>query len=366
MGRSWQIAKIKGIPILLHWTLGLFLMFFIWFAVRQSMDTNSLIFLGLFIFSLFFCILLHEFGHALTAQGYGVKTRDIILSPIGGLARLESIPENPRKEFLIAINGPLVNLVIAIVVGIIIYVSGQEFLPPLTKGQIRINQASFLPLIMLMNIGVFLFNLIPAFPMDGGRILRSILSIKMGRLRATFWSAFIGRVIAIGFVVFAVFNGLWTLALIGPFIFFMAGQEYRQVSLNQKLMETDLEVVTRRNFTKVYDEDMVDRVLSGSTVKDEYDYLVFNEEEELSGSLPYLFIEEIRNNPDEYDLIKNIKSKNKFTLDIRSSVGDAFQIMKSEGITIFGVTQENQIIGVVDRPAISKYIASVSKIGFLS
>ncbi len=361
MGKSWRIAVIKGIPIYLHWTLGLFFMFFIWFSVNQSRDLESTLFLIFFIVSLFSCILLHELGHALTAMRYGINTKDIILSPIGGLARLENIPDIPRQEFIIAINGPLVNLAIAITLFTILKILGWDLVPDFQNGQLEVSRNTFLPLLLVMNVAVFIFNLIPAFPMDGGRILRSILSSQIGRTRATFWAAFLGRVIAIGFFVFAIYNNHLVLGLIGPFIFFVAGREYKQVKLQELMRKTSIANIFRRNYTKLYDHDLLEKALN-QNIEGEFDYLVFDEEENLTGSLPYIFIEELKKTSSPEAQIKNIKSENYSTLDIDNSIENAFQVMNNKGIAILGVTRENHIIGVIDRPIIAQFISSNTRI----
>lgn len=361
MGKSWRIGVIKGIPIYLHWTLGLFLMFFIWFSVNQSEGLESTVFLGAFIISLFSCILLHELGHALTALRYGIKTKDIILSPIGGLARLENIPDIPRQEFVIAINGPLVNLAIAITLFIILKILGWDLVPEFQDGHLEVSRHTFLPLLLVMNIAVFIFNLIPAFPMDGGRILRSILSSQIGRTRATFWAAFLGRIIAIGFFVFAICNNHLVLGLIGPFIFFVAGREYKQVKLQDLMRKTNISTIIRRNYTRLYDHDLLEKALT-SNIEGEFDYLVFDEKDNLSGNLPYIFIEDLKKNTPPDSFIKNIKSKKHFTLDIDNSIEIAFQVMNTNGVAIIGVTRENHIIGVIDRPVIAQFISSNTRI----
>lgn len=361
MGKSWRIAVIKSIPIYLHWSLGLFFTFFIWFSVNQSRGLESTLFLIAFIVSLFSCILLHELGHALTALRYGIKTKDIILSPIGGLARLENIPDIPRQEFVIAINGPLVNLAIAITIFTVLKVLGWDLVPDYTDGNLVVSRHTFLPLLLIMNIAVFIFNLIPAFPMDGGRILRSILSSQIGRTRATFWAAFLGRVIAIGFFVFAIYNNHLVLGLIGPFIFFVAGREYKQVKLQELMRKTSIGEIFRTNFTKLYDNDPFEKAIH-QKIEGEYDFLVFDEEENLAGNLPYIFIEDLKKSTSGEVLIKNIKSKKIFTLDIDNSIENAFQVMNTNGVAIIGVTRENHIIGVIDRPIIAEFISSNTRI----
>ena len=363
MGNSWRIATIFGIPIRLHWTLGLFFLFFIWLASREALSIASVSLLLSFIICLYICILLHEFGHSLTAKRYGVKTRDIILSPIGGLARLESIPENPFQEFKVAINGPIVNLVIAGLLAAIIYLMNLPFLPEIVDGIVRIDSSNFLQWLMYMNIGVFLFNLIPAFPMDGGRILRSLLSLKMTRTKATFWASMLGKFFAVVFVVYALYAGYFILIIIGPFIYLMAGQEYRQVKLAELMKTTPLSSIVNNSFTEVYQEDAISHFIEKVKNTEETSYLVFDKEENIVGSLPELFVQEILKNPNNYELVKDIASRNFKIIDASANIDYAFNIMKDGGLAIVGILDKEKVVGVVDRTTISKFIFENSKRG---
>ena len=366
MGNSWRIATISGIPVRLHWTLGLFVMFFIWFAYHGSFDLSKAAYLLAFILCLFICILLHEFGHSLTAQRFGVKTKDIILSPIGGLARLESIPEDPIEELKITINGPMVNLVIAGILALIIAAIGLDFNPGFNHGRIEIVGGNFLQWLLYMNIGVFVFNLIPAFPMDGGRILRSLLSIKLGRMRATFWASLIGKIFAVLFVLYAAINGFFMLAIIGPFIFFLAGQEYQQVRLSETMKGTPLQSIMSSSFTKVFETESVNQFLEKIASTQERDFLVYNNEGNICGSLPSMFVDELSKNPERYEQVKDIASEKHDSLSSEQSIDDAFRIMKDQGLAIISIKKDGQTIGVVDRPTISKFILANSRTKFLS
>ena len=363
MGRSWRIATIFGIPILLHWTLGLFFLFFIWLAYQESLSTDSIFLVLGFIVSLYTCILLHEFGHSLTAKKYGVKTRDIILSPIGGLARLESIPENPFQEFKVAINGPLVNLVIASILAGLVFLFGMPFLPEIVDGVVRIDTSNFLQWLMYMNVGVFLFNLIPAFPMDGGRILRSLLSLKMDRTKATFWASLLGKILAICFVLLALFAGYFMLAIIGPFIYMMAGQEYRQVKLAELMKSTSLSSIMKTRFTKVDQEEEISSFIESIKDTDESSFLVYDQDENIIGSLPELFVEEIVKNSSNYQRVRDIASSNVKYIDASANIDYAFKIMKEEGLAIVAIMDKEKVAGVVDRATISNFIFKNSKRG---
>jgi len=167
----------------------------------------------------FLCVLLHEFGHALAARRYGIQTPDITLLPIGGVARLERMPEKPSEELVIAVAGPLVNVAIAIL------------LLPFAGGVLHpevIGRAGFgiLSSLFLTNIGLVLFNLIPAFPMDGGRVLRALLAMRIDYARATAIAASIGQALAVaGAVMVLLFKGQPMLLVVAVFIYFGAQSE---------------------------------------------------------------------------------------------------------------------------------------------
>ena len=183
MSSSLQIGRIAGIKVQIHWTFWL-LFLFIGFLVFSNEGTwTDLLWHSIFIVGLFFCVVLHEFGHALTAKRFGISTRSITLLPIGGLASLKKLPENPKEEFLVAIAGPAVNVVIAIFLALFVPVENytgmdaealQEQLSMITSNNIFFY-------LLTANIALVLFNLIPAFPMDGGRALRALLAMRMGK-----------------------------------------------------------------------------------------------------------------------------------------------------------------------------------------
>jgi Zn-dependent protease/CBS domain-containing protein len=219
---SWQIAKVAGIPIRIHAT---FVILIVWIFV-QSMTTGAGVVAALaaagFILAVFGCIVLHELGHALTARRYGIRTRDITLLPIGGVARLERIPERPRHEILVALAGPAVNVVIAaLLLGVM------TLLWQITPARLfELNfRSGFLVQLFAINVYIVLFNMIPAFPMDGGRVLRALLATRLDYVRATQIAAGIGQGIAVLFAVAGVMAPNPYLFLIALFVFLAAGQE---------------------------------------------------------------------------------------------------------------------------------------------
>ena len=219
MSWSFKFARVAGIDLKVHIT---FLLFLIWIAFSYfSVGGPAAARQGvLFILLLFGCVLLHELGHALTAKKFGIGTTDITLLPIGGVARLDHIPQDPKQELLIAIAGPLVNVAIAIL--LTFYLGHRAAMSDFQD--LNTPRVAMLSKLATVNIGLVLFNLVPAFPMDGGRILRSILAMRMNYLRATNIAAFIGQALAIFFGILGFFGNPF-LIFIAFFVFMGAQQE---------------------------------------------------------------------------------------------------------------------------------------------
>ena len=207
---SWKIGTFTGIAVYVHAT---FVLLLGWIALTHWMQYQSLIpaLTGVaFILSLFLCVVLHEYGHALTARTFGIATKDITLLPIGGVARLERIPDKPNQELWVALAGPAVNAVIAALLAAYLSLTG-HFQP---VQQIGLTHGVFLERVMFANLFLVGFNMIPAFPMDGGRVLRALLAKRMEYARATRIAASIGQGLAFVFG----FLGLFT----NPFLVFIA------------------------------------------------------------------------------------------------------------------------------------------------
>jgi stage IV sporulation protein FB len=207
-----------GIPIRIHAT---FLLILVWFGMAAAAQSRNVPREIAFVLALFACVLLHELGHAAMARRFGVRTREIVLYPIGGVARLESIPGG-WAELLIALAGPAVNVVLALLCAgalsaLHIPHAFQQALPWQNTGLVQ--------KLLWANIVLVVFNMIPAFPMDGGRVLRAVLAIGLGQYRATRIAAFIGQLIAGLFVAGGIWQADLFLAFIGLFVFLGASQE---------------------------------------------------------------------------------------------------------------------------------------------
>ena len=221
---SLKLGSFAGIRVYVHWTFVLLLGWILFSHLGQGHDWAEAWGGVAFIIALFGCVLLHEFGHALTAKHYGIRTQDITLLPIGGIARLERMPENPRHELWVTLAGPAVNVVIAgVLFAVLVFAHpASEFL------QVRLLKGNFLVRLMWVNVFLGAFNLLPAFPMDGGRVLRALLSMRLGRARATRLAASIGQGMAILFGI-AGFFGNPMLIFIAIFVYLGAEAEAQAV-----------------------------------------------------------------------------------------------------------------------------------------
>jgi len=263
MKSSWRIGRVAGIDVHLHFT---FLILLGWVAlshyfVRQNWQ-DALGGLG-FTLALFTIVVLHELGHALMARRYGIRTRDITLLPIGGVARLERIPEKPKQELLVALAGPAVNVVLAALLLVVLIVGAE--LP--AARDIKLVGGPFLAKLMWVNVSLAIFNLLPAFPMDGGRVLRAVLAMRMDYVRATNIAASIGRGMAwvFGFI------GLFTnpfLIFIALFVWMGAEQEAEQARMKSALAGVPVGRVMMTDFRVLKPGDTlaraVEHILAGS------------------------------------------------------------------------------------------------------
>ena len=257
MNWSFKLTRAAGIDIYVHWT---FFLLLAWVAYEYNRAGGSLLVVAegvAFVLALFGCVVLHELGHALTARRYGVQTRDIVLLPIGGVARMERIPEAPMQEFWVAVAGPAVNIVIAVLLFGLLEGFGRIG----EAGNISLVGGPFLARLMWVNVALVVFNMLPAFPMDGGRVLRALLATQMTRLKATRIAVAVGKVMAVGFGLLGVFSGQWMLLLIALFVFTGAKAEVQAVETRALLDGVRVRDVMSTNFRVVEQSDPLSAVV---------------------------------------------------------------------------------------------------------
>jgi Zn-dependent protease/CBS domain-containing protein len=352
---SAALFRFRGIRVYVHWTF-LILLGYITYIGMSGGKTGIAILgeVGL-VLIVFMCVLMHEFGHALMAQRYGVQTKDITLLPIGGIANLERMPEEPRQEFWITAAGPLVNLVIAGVAFLIIFLLGLTSM----VGDLFIGATTWTKVLLFIfgaNLMLFLFNLLPAFPMDGGRILRSLLSMRMPRDKATRIAAGVGRFFAIGFVVYGLFNGQPFLALIGVFIFFAAGSEARMVDQQAALRGIRVRDVMRTRFWTMPGSATVQQAVDELLAGGDRDLVLLSADHAYQGVLT------------RRDLVKALsEGKSSDRLDVLpfttpppvspdTAVNMAYHSMLTGQFPLLPVLYNAQLIGVLERENLTEFL----------
>ena len=239
---SWRVGKIRGIDIKIHVT---FIFALIWGAsIWGGGEVSGIVYGVVLTLALFGFVLLHELGHAMMARRYGIGVEDIVLLPIGGVARLSKMPEEPKQELMVALAGPAVNLALMLLAApvVVAALAGQIIggataaLPEMTRPGL-VNFAWF---IVAINLSLLLFNMIPAFPMDGGRVMRALLAMKLRYGRATRIAAMVGKVFAILFGLFALMSGNISLAFVAFFVFMAAGAENQEVAVREQLRDVSV------------------------------------------------------------------------------------------------------------------------------
>lgn len=253
---SFRLGRFWGIDLSVHVT---FLLLLVWIGGEHWLAARNVgaAFAGVaFVVAIFGCVVLHEYGHALTARRFGIPTRDIILLPIGGVARLERMPEKPVQELLVAIAGPAVNVVIAALgFG---WLLATDNLVPLQE--LSLSKGPVVERLMWANVVLVVFNLVPAFPMDGGRVLRALLAMRLDYVHATQVAATVGQ----GFALLLGFMGLFgnpMLVLIALFVWIGAGQEAGMVQARAALGGIPLRHVMVTDFQTLDAEDQLSRAV---------------------------------------------------------------------------------------------------------
>jgi len=272
-GVRWTLplGTLLGIRIELHVT---FLLFIAWIAIAQGLFAGNVaaalgaVALLLLVFA---CVLLHELGHALAARRYGIVTRDIILLPIGGVARLMRMPERPQQEIVVAIAGPAVNVAIAVLLALILVGLGHPLVLPTLGG-------GLLEALLLVNLWMVLFNLVPAFPMDGGRVLRALLALQLPYARATRIAAGIGQGIALLFGLFGLWQNQPGLMFIGLFVFLAAAEERALVQTRASLAGVPVGAAMLTDFYKLDARDPLRRAAEYLVAGSQQDFPVLDGE----------------------------------------------------------------------------------------
>lgn len=348
---QWKLGRFAGIDVYVHAT---FLILIGWVAYSHWLEHGKLseALNGLlFILALFACVALHEYGHALTARKYGIKTRDITLYPIGGVARLERMPDKPIEELWVALMGPAVNVVIA--AGLFAYLFLTRSLVPLN--QLTIASGSFIERLMTVNISLVLFNLIPAFPMDGGRVLRAILALRMEYVRATQVAANVGQGMAFLFG----FIGLFTnpfLLFIAFFVWIGASQEASMVMMKNSISGIPVTRAMMTDFKTLSPRDTLAQVVSLILAGSQHDFPVVDANGKVAGILERdAFISALSEHGQSAPVM-NFVRRNLPEVDSHDMVETAVARLQESGAKTLPVMHAGQLVGLITSENITEFL----------
>lgn len=353
MKGSFKLGKIDDISVYIHWTFSLLLLFIVYVNYKAGQNTTQILWSLLFIACIFLTVFLHELGHALTAKKFGIKTKDITLLPIGGLARLERLPEKPSEELMVAFAGPLVNIVLAIGTGLFISLpnTSEEMLVQLANG---VNANNFFLNFYLVNIVLAIFNLIPAFPMDGGRVLRALLSYKLERHVATKIAARIGQILAVGFIFLGFFANPF-LIFIGLFVFMGAQIESEYTESKYMLKGYKVRDVLMKQYPTIDYNETLETAVKLMLDSQNKHFLVTQNGIPMGTLNREQIIEGLSKKEEEAEL-PSIIDKNLILLQADSLLEDVFELVYKHKSTLMLVMENNQLIGTLDTENLLEFI----------
>jgi Zn-dependent protease len=389
-----KIGRMFRVPVFVHWSFSLLFLYIAYMGFTENHTWEYISTMSFYIICTFCCVLLHEFGHVLSARYFGIGTQDVIILPIGGLARLNKIPEKPIQELIVAIAGPLVNVVLCILfVLALVFGYGAEiefselFLDnPPHDLLFEINKsATFLLLMAKANFILMLFNLIPAFPMDGGRVFRALMSMQFSRTKATLIASVLGQICAVGFLLYAITPLLkdvfspdswlekyltskqdWTfqpvLAFVSFFIFNAARNEYKYVRMDEIMSRHTIANVLRTQFTRLHTIDLMQTPILEMRKGYENSFLVFGDDEILRGVLQDDDIMVAAKNNDQDALVLTYMTKDfEKTVPYESIKVVYYKMLKTHQY-LMPVMSDDEVLGVVDMHQLQNFIASHDKV----
>jgi Zn-dependent protease/CBS domain-containing protein len=358
MKTSFQIGKIMGIPIKVHITFLLVLPFFAWnFAITPPrLGFSDQVFPLQYVLSfaaavsLFICVVLHELGHSYIAKKHGTNIKNITLFLFGGVSSLEEIPKDPKTELKMAMAGPSVSFLIGIIL-ILIYSffkpASESFVDYLFLSPINDPYLRLVWMIAILNIVLGIFNLLPAFPMDGGRVLRAWLAERMSYIKATREAAGIGKMFAIFMGIFGLFYNFWFM-LIAFFIYIGASEEEKSTEINLILEGVKIKDIMSKE---------VQTVTSGMSVEDLVEYIFrfkhmgypVVDDGQLKGMVTFTNVQNVPKDERKVIKVSQVMNKNIISLQEDDDAVNAFKLMTVNNIGRIIVKKGDKISGIVSR-----------------
>ncbi len=346
---SFPIGRLLGSELRIHATFFLLLLW-VGASAWAAGGPVSAAFNVLFIMALFGCVVAHEFGHALMARRFGIKTPDITLLPIGGVARLERMPEDPVQEIWVAVAGPVVNVVIWAILVVILGAG-----PGLAELESLDSAASdFAGQLAAVNLMLVLFNLIPAFPMDGGRVLRAVLALFMPRASATAVASKVGQVAALGFAFFGLMSGNIVLLLIAFFVFAAATAENADVQMRETTEHVEARDAMITSFESLLPSDGLSAMTSGLMRTTQHEFPVQDHQGHLVGFVTRDAIFKAASTQGPHT-VESLMVRDIPQIGLRAPLGQALDALNRPDVPAVAVTApEGGLLGYISRENIGE------------
>ena len=350
---SWKIGKLAGIDVYMHATFLLLVGFIVVADWRDGHNLTRTLFAVLFVMLIFGCIVLHELGHALTARRYGIRTRDIILLPIGGVARLERMPEEPNQELLVALAGPAVNVLIAL--GLFAVLTALGRIPTLRQATtINWTGHDFLPSLLAVNVWLVLFNLIPAFPMDGGRVLRALLAKRMGYTEATQSAAHVGQGMALVFGFLGLFFDPF-LIFIALFVWVGASGEAGMVQMRSSLGGIPVQRVMLTNFRTLQPDERLEQAVEQILAGWQQDFAVVFGDHVLGILTREDLVQAIARGGTGL-LVRDAMGRDFRSVDSHDMLEQAVQVLRQSGCRSLPVEHNGELVGMLTLENVGEFM----------
>ena len=339
---SWKLTRVAGIDVYIHAT---FFILIAWIGLSYWQVEGSVeaVVKGVsFILALFLCVVLHELGHAMTARRYGIRTSRITLLPIGGVASMERMPEDPQQEIRVALAGPAVNVVIA--AALALWLSATHTLVPVD--QLDVTGGPFLQRLMVVNIFLAVFNLLPAFPMDGGRVLRAALALRMDHTRATQVAASVGQVLALWLGLFGLFYNPF-LIFIALFVWIGAAAEAGMEQVKSALAGAPVGRAMLTDFRYLSPDDSLAHVVELTLAGSQKDFPVLSDGG-LVGVLTQTGLLKGLKEHGELARVDRVMDRDVQTADIAESLERVLERLQTRGCRLLSVMDGDRLVGIVD------------------
>lgn len=375
MTGSWRIGTLSGIGVYVHWT---FLILLAWVGLvhfTQGNDLADTLHGLVFIVALFSIIVLHELGHALAARRYGIPTKDITLLPIGGVARLERMPEDPKQELVVAIAGPAVNVLLGglCTLGMLLLVGTDSFFATLRVGAEELGflyadhqqmpllsntpllGGVFLAKLLIVNVVLVAFNLLPAFPMDGGRVLRALLAMKMDYVHATQTAASVGQGMALLFGFLGLFSNPF-LVFIALFVWMGAASEASMVQVKAGLQGVPLTHAMIKDFRTLSSTDQIGAAAAHVIAGFQHDFPVL-EDGQLVGVLTKSDLLKSLAEEGAHEPVSSVMRRSFETADPGDMLESVFGRLQECECHAIPVVRNGHLYGIVTMESVGEFLA---------